>query len=71
MKMAAAVRQATAGDKARAHEEDVATLLDILEAKSKEISALKAALRRSESFVETLRTQVATLDKIKAICGPA
>ena len=71
MKMAAAVRRATAGDKARAHEEDVATLLDILEAKSKEISALKAELRRAQSTVEALRTQVATLDKIKAICASA
>jgi hypothetical protein len=80
LKMAATVRQikeaeaaeaATAEDKARAHEEDVETLLDILEAKSREISALEAELRRSQSTVASLRTQVATLDKIKALCGPA
>ena len=73
LKMAATVRQireaeaaeaATAADKARAHAEDVETLLAILEAKSKEISALRAELRR-------LRAQVATLDKIKAICASA
>jgi len=75
--MAATVRQMkgaeadAAADKARAHEEDVATLLAIIDAKSKDISALKAELSASQRTVASLRTQVATLDKITALCGKA